>query len=251
MLNTFLKPLTGIGVQLAISWLLLWLLERRNLSALGLSPTKRRVIQFIFFLFLTAVCCSTQFLMRMLFASEQWEVNHALSGKLFMEGTWWNLTSVLYEELIFRGALLFILIRRIGALRAIIISSMGFGIYHWFSFGQLGNYQQMAITFVSTGTFGLLLAYAFYKTSSLFVPIAIHFGWNFVNGFIFSQGPIGNGVFIPVKGQPEVSVSYFTFACIMFLPILAALFLNYLFLKKQSKEFQISKREPVTTKFVS
>jgi len=133
-------------------------------------------------------------------------------------------------------------------LKAMIISAVAFGIYHWFSYEQLGNYQQMAITFISTGTFGLLLAYAYYKTASLFVPIAIHFGWNLVNGFIFSQGSVGNGVFIPVAGQTQVSVSYFTFFCIMVLPIVTALLLNYIFLKKQPEEIQLSKRAELNTK---
>ncbi len=248
MIQTLFKPLVGIGVELAISWLLLWLVERRSLSALGLLPTKRRTVAFAAFFFLTALCCATQFFMRMLFAREQWQLNPGISSTLVIQGTWWNLMSVLYEELIFRGALLYILIRRIGPLKAIIISSVAFGIYHWFSYGQLGDYQQMAITFIGTGTFGLLLAYAYYKTSSLFVPIAIHFAWNLMNGFIFSQGPIGNGVFIPVAGQPEVSVSYFTFFCIMVLPIVTAILLNYFFLKKQPKEFQLSKREFLKTK---
>ena len=248
MLQTLFKPLLGIGVELAISWLLLWLIERRSLNALGLLPTKRRVIGFVAFFFLTALCCATQFFMRMLFAREQWQLNPGISTNLVIQGTWWTLMSVLYEELIFRGALLYILIRRTGPLKAMIISSVAFGIYHWFSYGQLGNYQQMTITFISTGTFGLLLAYAYYKTSSLFVPISIHFGWNLVNGFIFSQGPIGKGIFIPVAGQPQVSVSYFTFLCIMVLPIVTALLLNYFLLKKQPKEFQLSKREVLNTK---
>ena len=251
MLQTLFKPLPGIAVELLVSWLLLWFIEKRNLNALGLTPTKRRLLGFAGFFVLTAICCASQFYMRMLFAREQWQVNPAFSSNLLIQGTWWNLMSVLYEELIFRGAILYILIRRIGPFKAILISSVAFGIYHWFSFGQLGNYQQMAFTFVSTGTFGLLLAFAFYKTSSLFVPIAIHLGWNLVNGFIFSQGPIGNGVFIPVADQPQVSVSYFTFFCIMVLPIVTALLLNYFFLKQQPKEFQLSKREALNTNFSS
>ena len=249
MIQTLFKPLPGIAIELAVSWILLWFIERRNLNALGLIPSKRRLLGFAGFFILTALCCASQFLMRIVFAREQWQTNPALSSNLIVEGTWWNLMSVLYEELIFRGALLYILIRRIGPVKAMLISSIAFGIYHWFSYQQLGNYQQMVITFVSTGTFGLLLAYAYFKTSSLFVPIAIHLGWNLVNGFVFSQGPIGNGVFIPVADQPKVSVSYFTFICIMALPLIAALLLNFYFLKKQSKEFQLSKREAVSTNF--
>ena len=243
MMGTFLKPLPGIAAELAISWLLLWLIEKRNLSALGLKPTRQRISGFVIFFLLTAFLCSTQFLMRMLIAHEQWQLNPALSLNLVLEGTWWNLMSVIYEELIFRGAILYILICRIGAIKAIIISSIAFGIYHWFSFNQLGDYTQMTFTFFITGIFGLLLAYAFFKTSSMFVPIAIHLGWNLVHGFIFSQGPIGNGVFVHVASQPKVSVTYFTFYCIMLLPIIAVLIVNFFLLKKQPIKLQLGKRE--------
>jgi len=233
MIGLLLKPLTGIIVELAVSWLLVWLIEKRNLSVLGLTPTKKRITDFILYFIITAICCSTGFFMRMLFAQEQWEINPAISWQLILKGAWWNLTSVLYEELIFRGVVLFILIRRIGALRAIIISSIAFGIYHWFSFNQLGNYQQMAFTFFTTGIFGLLLAFAYARTASLYAPIAIHFGWNLAHGFIFSQGPIGNGVFVPVSAQPQVTVSYLTFYTIMVLPLLLTLVTNYLLLKRK------------------
>jgi membrane protease YdiL (CAAX protease family) len=109
----------------------------------------------------------------------------------------------------------------------------------------------MAITFVATGVFGGVLAYAFFKTSSLLIPIAIHLGWNLVNGFVFSQGPIGNGIFVPVADQPKVSVSYFVFFCITTLPLIAALFFNFLFLRRQPTALQISKRALPGTTFSS
>jgi hypothetical protein len=200
-------------------------------------------VDFILFLLITAFCCSTGFFMRMIFAHEQWELNPAMSTTLIVKGAWWNLTSVLYEELIFRGVILYILIRRIGVWKGIILSSIAFGIYHWFSFNQLGNFQQMTITFFTTGIFGLLLAYAYHRTSSLYVPIAIHFGWNFTHGFLFSQGPIGNGIFIPASSQPQVTISYFTFYCIMVLPILATLLLDYFLLRRQPVQLRVSKKE--------
>jgi membrane protease YdiL (CAAX protease family) len=58
---------------------------------------------------------------------------------LIVKGTWWTLFSVLYEELIFRGVVLYILIKRIGEVKAILISCIAFGIYHWFSYGLFWN----------------------------------------------------------------------------------------------------------------
>jgi len=229
----------GIIVQLILSWLIIWFLEKGNLSFLGFYPTKRRIFDFALFFLITAICCSTGFFSRMHFANEQWQLNPSLSITLILEAVWWNIKSVLFEELIFRGVIFYILIRKIGSLKAIIISAIAFGIYHWFSYEVIGNPTQMAITFVTTGIMGLLYAYGYTKTFSLYIPCAIHLGWNITQGFIFSQGPIGNGIFIQVLPQPVVTVSYFAYFTILFFPILSALVINFILLKKH-KQAQIN-----------
>jgi len=228
----------GIIVQLTLSWLIVWLFEKGNLSFLGFYPTKRRILDFALFLLITAICCSTGFFSRMYFAKEQWQLNPFLSSSLILEAIWWNTKSVLFEELIFRGVIFYLLIKKIGAIKAIIISAIAFGIYHWFSFEVIGNPTQMVITFATTGIMGLLYAYGYAKTFSLYIPCAIHFGWNLTQGFIFSQGPIGNGIFVQVTPQPTVTVSYFAYFTILFFPMLSALVINFILLKKR-KQVQI------------
>ena len=225
----------GIIVQLALSWLFLWLIEKKNLSVLGFYPSKRRVFDFLIFFFITAACCSSDFIMRMLFAEQEWKLNPNLSFKLIIEGVWWNIKSVLFEELIFRGALLYILIKRIGAIKAIIISAIAFGIYHWFSFEAFGNPVQMIIVFITTGIMGLLYAYGYAKTFSLYIPIAIHLGWNLTRSVIFSETIIGDQLLVQVKPVAQVQVSYFTYYLITFFPMLSALLINYFLLKKKKK----------------
>lgn len=229
----------GIIVQLSLSWSIVWLFEKGNLSFLGFYPTKRRVFDFILFFFITAICCSTGFFSRMYFAKEQWQLNPSLTISLILEAIWWNIKSVLFEELIFRGVIFYILIRKTGSLKAIIISSIAFGIYHWFSFEVIGNPTQMAITFATTGIMGLLYAYGYAKTFSLYIPCAIHLGWNITQGFIFSQGPIGKGIFVQVLPQPVVTVSYFAYFTILFFPMLSALLIISILLKKH-KQAQIN-----------
>lgn len=175
----------GIIVQLALSWLIVWLFEKKNLGVLGLFPTKRRLLDFSIFFCITVACCSSDFIMRILFAGQQWKLNPVLSFKLILNGVWWNIKSVLFEELIFRGMLLYILIKKLGAAKAIIISAIGFGIYHWFSFEAFGNPMQMAIVFITTGIMGLLYAFGYAKSFSLYIPVAIHLGWNLTRSVIF------------------------------------------------------------------
>jgi|SRR5687767_5272744 len=224
----------GILVQLALSWLLAWLIEKKDLRILGLSPTKRRVASFLMFFVITALCCASGFLMRMYFG-ERWEVNPVLTGKLVLAGLWWHVKSVLFEELIFRGVLLYILIKRLGMLKGIIISAIAFGIYHWFSHEVIGDIKQMAITFLITGIFGLVYAYGYAKTFSLYIPCAIHLGWNFTHGFIFPEGPIGDGILVAAKPIRTVNVSYFTYYVIVWFPLVSAFIINFLLIRKQKQ----------------
>jgi len=225
----------GIIVQLALSWLLLRLFEKKNLGALGLFPTKRRLLDFTIFFLITATCCTSDFIMRILFAEQQWKLNPALSFKLILDGIWWNIKSVMFEELIFRGALLYILIKKLGALPGIIISAIAFGIYHWFSFEAFGNPVQMIFVFLTTGIMGLLYAYGYAKSFSLYIPIAIHLGWNLTRSVIFSETVIGDQLLVQVKPVPQVQVSYFTYYVITFFPMLSALLINFFILKKRKQ----------------
>ncbi len=213
----------GILIQLALSWLLVWIFDRSNLSVLGLAPTKRRLLHFAIFLFTAAAFSASGFGLKMWIAAQRWQLNPEWSLQLIADGVWFNIKSVLYEELIFRGALFYILIKKLGATKAIWISSIAFGMYHWFSQGSLGEPMAMLVTFVVTGAMGLVLAYGYRKTLSLYVPIAIHFGWNVVQQVVFSNGPIGKRLLIEVLPQPEVTVSYFSFFFMQLFPIVGVL----------------------------
>ena len=220
----------GIIVELVVSWILLWLIEKKNLSALGWVPNKRRIFQFVLFFVVAGLCCASGFLLRMYYG-ERWELNPAITFSQVLEAFWWNVKSVLYEELIYRGAILYILLKRLGAGWGIVLSSIAFGIYHWFSFEVLGNIPAMIQVFLITGAMGLVLAYAFWKTWSMYAAIGIHLGWNFVTLAVFSGGTIGNQVLIHLP-TPAVKVSYFEYGIVVFLPIISVLLVSFLLLRR-------------------
>lgn len=225
----------GILVQLFVSWLIIWLFEKGNLNVLGFYPNKKRLLGFLFFFIVTALCCSSDFFMRMLFAEQRWELNPTLTSNLILTGIWWNVKSVFFEELIFRGVLLYILIKKLGAAKAVVISAIAFGMYHWFSHEVIGNPVQMLITFLTTGTMGLVYAYGYSKTGSLYFPIAIHLGWNLTSSVIFSNSILGDQLFTQVKPVPEVTVGYLVYYCILLLPMLGAILVNYFMLRKKEQ----------------
>ncbi len=225
----------GLIVQLIFSWLIVWFYEKNDLRVLGFFPTKARLLDFLLFFVITAICCSTGFLLKTYFGGLRWELNPKLTFGLILEGVRWNIVSVIFEELIFRGVLFYILIKKIGFTKAILISAIAFGIYHWFSQGVFGNIGQMVITFLLTGTMGLLYAYGYAKTMSLYVPSAIHLGWNITQGFVFSDGPIGIGVLKQVGTESFRTDSYLIFYIIFLIPMLSALLINFYLLKKKKQ----------------
>ncbi len=93
----------------------------------------------------------------------------------------------------------------------------------------------MAIIFTITGIMGLLYAYGYVKSFSLYIPCAIHLGWNITRSVIFSETVIGNQLFIPVKPIPEVTVSYHLFLFLLIFPMATALLANYLVLKRRKQ----------------
>jgi uncharacterized protein len=226
----------GILVQLALSWLLVWYFDSSNLSVLGLTPTRKRLSDFALFFFITAALCASGFFLKMFIAKQQWQLNSEFSWRLIAAGTWFNIKSVLFEELIFRGALFYILIKKLGATKAITISSVAFGIYHWFSHELFGNPNAMIIEFFVTGAMGLVLAYGYAKTWSLYIPVAIHFGWGMVQQVVFSDGAIGQQLFVEVMPRPIITVSWFSFLFMQLFALLSTLLVNYLLIWQINKK---------------
>jgi len=217
---------------LLISWFILWVFEKKNLLVLGLTPTSKRLKYFTILFIVSSFLSATTFFLKMYFAKEVYTISETLTTKSILLETWYQFRSVLTEELICRGALLYLLIKKIGQTKAIITSSVIFAALHWLNAGVWGNLSQMTIIFVFTFLMGLLLAYAYAKTFSLLIPFAIHFGWNLTQNYIFPDTATGNHIFILAEPPPSVTISYLAFFTMLFLPKIAVLLVNYLIIKK-------------------
>ncbi len=219
----------GITIALLISWGLLWLIEKKQLTALGIVPTARRMTQLGWAIFLSIICCTTYHILRTLFIDNSWYYNRSYTFAGFLVSSWRVLKSVLFEEFIFRGALLFIAIKKLGSQNACIFSAAIFGVYHWFSYSAFGNPGQMMIVFLMTGLIGYVLALAFAKTGSIYLPIGLHLGWNLANIILFSKGPLGHQMLVRVNAfqhQGLSSLGVFLFQALA-LPALALVYLQF------------------------
>ncbi|GAB3335605.1 hypothetical protein GCM10027429_18030 [Marivirga atlantica] len=191
----------GILIAVLISWLLFYLLEKKSVLALGLLPFKKRVTQFLNgFLLSALLCLLTQFLEAFL-KSSSWEVADNINLHSILQSSLWDVKSVSTEELIFRGVLLYILIGKVGSRKGVMISAIAFGVYHWFSYGVIGNVMPMIFVFIGTGLMGYGWAWAFAKTKSIMLPFGLHLGWNFTYNTIFSKGPLGEMLLISHGGS--------------------------------------------------
>lgn len=101
---------------------------------------------------------------------------HALSS-----GVFYSLTLAMAatnEELVFRGYPFQRLVEAITPAGGIAVASALFGLAH------LGNAHHTWISTVNTALVGVPLAIAYLRTRSLWMPVGIHFTWNFVLGFV-------------------------------------------------------------------
>ena len=114
------------------------------------------------------------------------------------------IASAVGEEIVFRGVVYRRLEERLGTAIALLISATVFGLVHAGNTGA--NWvSTLAIALES----GVLLALAYAATRSLWLPIGLHFGWNFTEGGIFgaavSGGQYSGLIRAPLSGPPLIT----------------------------------------------
>lgn len=104
------------------------------------------------------------------------------------------------EECVFRGIVFRLIDDRWGFWVAIIVSSFLFGILHWANDnGTL--WSGIAISLEA----GFLLGVAYKYAGSLWLPIGIHWAWNFTQGSIFGFAVSGDNAIGTPLIQPQLS----------------------------------------------
>ena len=181
-----LNTVISLAVVLPLTYVFRRFLDGQSLRSLGLQREQGWVRNIVAGLLLGTV------LMGLIFLAE-WAL-----GWLTVEGFSWQLqsfASVLarlfayllislavasYEELAFRGYVLQNLRADWRVLAAVVASSLLFGLYH----GLNPHVTWLALLNISLA--GVLLAICYLVTRSLWLAMAFHFSWNFVQGPILS-----------------------------------------------------------------
>lgn len=100
----------------------------------------------------------------------------------------------LLEELSFRGYPFQRLVEAIGPIGAIVVLSILFGAVHLQNPNAGGV---LSLGFLNTIFVGVLFAYAYLRTRTLWLPIGLHFSWNFFLGVVYG---------LPVSGLRDFSI---------------------------------------------
>jgi len=96
------------------------------------------------------------------------------------------LGSAFGEEITFRGGIFRVLEDSFGSGLALVISAVAFGLIH------AGNPGASAVSTAAIALeSGVLLGAAYAATRNLWLPIGLHFGWNFTEGGIFGANVSG------------------------------------------------------------
>lgn len=178
----------AIVIELLLSWLLLKYILGQNLNALNWYPNDGKGLRHMLFGFLLPlIYLSVLYFSISLWVQNPYKLNPGYSFTLFLKSSIFVLKGVVFEELIFRGALFYLIASKLGPNKAIAFSAIAFGIYHWFSYGIIGQPVQMLMVSISTGIMGYLLGLAFVKTHSILLPFALHFGYNLTSMILFSS----------------------------------------------------------------
>ena len=114
-----------------------------------------------------------------------------------------GITTAVGEEMLFRGVLFRWIDEKWNLVAALVVSSLVFGFMH---LGNPGStwWSSLAIAIEA----GLLLGAAYKYSGTLWLPIGIHWAWNFTQGRIFginvSGGDVGASLIQPEISGPDI-----------------------------------------------
>lgn len=182
------RPIWLVAAKLLLGALMLWLyrrevqyFERRNVTELAPDGAARRVAAGIV---LGAALFSIVFASLAVGGYVEHPKFAGFTGLPVQLAT--SFAAAVGEELVFRGAIFRIADERLGTAAALLISSILFGLVHAVNPGAT-LVSAVAIALEA----GALLGMAYSASRSLWLPMGLHFGWNFTEGGVFGTAVSG------------------------------------------------------------
>ena len=170
---------------LLITWLA-YKKEGKNLSELGLNLKWRNIVFGILGIVVGGIFIIPLIYTIAFIKGYPVEFNQYFNGSYVLSGLWLLLPTVILEELAFRGICFKKTVEISSVTTANIIFATLFILSHWINLGAFGNPVMMTVLLI-TGLGHILYATALLKSNTLYFPIGIHLGNNWVTYFLFSN----------------------------------------------------------------
>ena len=119
-------------------------------------------------------------LIALLYARGYYQVNGLAFPSRWLAAIVFTLGTAIWEEVTFRGLLFRVTEQKFGTWIGVAVSAVVFGAVH-----GLNPNASLAASIAIILESGVLLAAAYFATRTLWLPIGLHFGWNFAEDFIF------------------------------------------------------------------
>jgi len=206
ILNGLLRVPSQIANVIVIMAILLitWLAYKRegkNLSELGLNPRWRNFGFGVLGLLIGGIFVIPLVYIVAYIKGYPVVFNPTFNGAYVLSGLWLLFPTVVLEELAFRGICFKKTVEISNVMIANIIFATLFILSHWINLGAFGNPVMMTVLLI-TGLGHILYATAFLKSKTLYFPIGLHLGNNWVSLFVFS----GLSIKDPTNGQLKPSL---------------------------------------------
>jgi len=191
LLNGLLRIPSEIANAIVIIFILLitWLAykkERKNLSELGLDLRWRNLYFGVLGVLIGGLFVIPLVYIIAFIKGYPVVFNPNFNALYVCSGLWLLLPTVMLEELAFRGICFKKTIQISSIAIANIIFAILFILSHWINLGAFGNPVMMTVLLI-TGLGHWLYATALLRSGTLYFPIGLHLGNNWVSLFVFSN----------------------------------------------------------------
>ena len=174
--------LAGLAAVLGASYLMLRIFHRKPLAAIGLYVRRSAVREFWLGGFIAVLMQSLVFLVQWSagWVSLDWRdlPSQGFLLVLVLGGLYFLLVAA-FEEVVFRGSAFQSLVQGMSFVPATLVMAVLFSLAH------ASNPNASAFGLINVGLAALWLSVAYFKTRGLWLPIGLHFGWNFAQSTLF------------------------------------------------------------------
>lgn len=195
-----LEPLS-LTLVLLCSWLCLKL-RNQGLGDIGLQLNGRWFVQLFYGNAVGMLMAAMTVGIIIALGGVSLSLNTEVVTQALLEGFYILLIGAALEEVLHRGFLFQRLIDGIGFWPAQLIIALVFASGHW------GNPAMsdttLVLASVDLALVSIVLGLAYYKTRSLALPLGLHLGWNWAQGYLFGfqvSGYEQTGIFTPVLSE--------------------------------------------------